>query len=376
MVPLDVQPVVQTVDANGQAVGASTTVTVTVLAGLGEIVTGGTAQTNAAGLATFSGLTIATITGQVGPITLQFAAPGLDPVTASIDLRCGLSTLLIPQTVSRTLSTGDCALGDPSLYLELFSLTTTQKTTPVQLTLQGEFPGSLGFIGPNDPHSLVGYTQPFSATSNISFKVLLPPGQTKIAVAPVYNNVLGNYTLTTAPASEDLTCVTPVTAVTSPITSVQQLDAGDCVNGSYLEDFAILGLPTNGTVSVTMHSSEFDPYIELRDDRSTVDSGSTIGTGSTSLTYTSGARKVYTLVLSSRAGGASGHYDFSLTATYPSNSAGADLKLPLPSATFRALQPTSRQSTPRAIRSRRSVYQGNGLVGPVPYSRNSVRKQR
>src|SRR4051794_31232658 len=174
MVPLDIQPVVQTVDANGHAVSASTTVTASVISGPGEVVAGGTAQTNATGLATFSGLTLARTPLGSGSVALQLAAPGLDPVTATFELRCGVLTLSIPQTLNRSLSTGNCTL-NPSFYYEFFVLTTTRALTPVQLTLAAKFPGSLSFAGPNDPHSLVGFAQPYTSVS-LSFKVLLPPG--------------------------------------------------------------------------------------------------------------------------------------------------------------------------------------------------------
>src|SRR2546423_581894 len=108
MVPLTIPPVVQTVDANGQAAGSSTTITVGVTSSTGVVMGGGTATANSTGRATFSGLTLGAINGAVGPVTLQFSAPGLEPLMKTIDLHCAILPLTTTQTVTRAVTTGDC----------------------------------------------------------------------------------------------------------------------------------------------------------------------------------------------------------------------------------------------------------------------------
>ena len=346
MVPLSIQPVVQTVDANGRAAGGATTITATVIAGSGEIEAGGTATTDATGRASFSGLTIGTVNGAGGPVTLQFAAPVLDPITATIDLRCALLPLSVGQTIGRSLTTGDC-LSPDGRYVNVFNLPTTQPITAVQLTLDGAFPGSLELQGPNDmSHYYWGYGWSADATDHrISYKVLLPPGATYIAVDPAQVGVVGAYTLTTAPAPEDLTCddLTPLGA--TPLTSVQKLGPGDCARNSFFEDFLVVGLPPLATVTVSMMSSAFNPAIEVLDaSTGGVETSSTgQGTTSVSFTNTTAAAASYELAFTSAVPGASGAYNFTLNITYPSGSAarapsGASMLLARPLIPFRSPQ--------------------------------------
>lgn len=330
MVPLPVQPVVQTADANGAVGSGSTTITASVIAGPGEIEAGGTAITNADGVATFSGLALGGVTGQVGQLTLQFSAPGLEPATTTIGLHCAVLPLSIPQSVTRSLATGDCA--DPNGgYFNKFALTTSPTVTAVQLRLAGAFPGNLAVEGPNELGNLWGWTMGEGATnSDISFKALLPPGRSFVDVASNRLDVLGGYTLTTVAASDDLTCDLLTSIAASPITSVQQLGPGDCVQSSFLQDLLVVGLPANATISASMSSSAFDPWIEVRDGFTESTLVHSTGQGSANLTFTNaGASEPFFLVFTSSVAGKSGPYDFTMNIAYPSGSAARSaLRLP------------------------------------------------
>src|SRR3954471_2548922 len=71
MVPLTSQPVLQTVDADGNPAGSAATITVSVIGATGAIAASGTATATSTGLATFSGLMLGAVNGVVGPTTLQ-----------------------------------------------------------------------------------------------------------------------------------------------------------------------------------------------------------------------------------------------------------------------------------------------------------------
>jgi hypothetical protein len=338
MVPLTTQPVVQTVDASGHTAGSSTTVTVDVIGSTGVVAAGGTATTNSTGLASFSGLTLGAINGAVGSVTLQFSAPNLEPVTKTIDLHCAVLPLTTAQTVSRAVTLGDCTFSG-GVHHNMFGLMTADPVTAVRLTEDGALPGALQFRGPNEHLYFWGYgVGPSQPDNKVSFKVLLPAGRTLVAVS-LLQNALGNYTLTTAPASADLTCETTAASAASPITSAQQLMTGDCVANSFLQDILFIGLPPNASVTATMSSAAFDPQIKLLNAFTAALITSSTAQGSTSVTFTnSDAPTPYYLLLTSSVAGASGPYNLTLNITYPSQSAvraaimvpSVDARVPLP----------------------------------------------
>jgi protocatechuate 3,4-dioxygenase beta subunit len=87
-VPLPVQPQIQIQDAAGNPVAsANVSISVNISSGGGTLSGGPTVvQTNASGLATFSGLTI---NGPTGPYTLLFTASGLASVSAPVTVGAG-----------------------------------------------------------------------------------------------------------------------------------------------------------------------------------------------------------------------------------------------------------------------------------------------
>jgi protocatechuate 3,4-dioxygenase beta subunit len=87
-VPLPVQPQIQIQDAAGNPIaGANVAISVNISSGAGTLSGGPTVvQTNASGLATFTGLTI---TGSIGPYTLLFNASGLTSVSALVTVGAG-----------------------------------------------------------------------------------------------------------------------------------------------------------------------------------------------------------------------------------------------------------------------------------------------
>ena len=110
------QPQVQVQDAAGNPVAGVASVGVTILTGGGTL--GGTTpiSTNAAGLATFAGLSI---TGTVGARTLQFTSAGLTSVTsAAIGLTAGVPTqMAVNLGQAQTATAGSAVAVDPSVVV-------------------------------------------------------------------------------------------------------------------------------------------------------------------------------------------------------------------------------------------------------------------
>jgi hypothetical protein len=330
MLPLGTEPVVQATDENGQAAPTTVTVTAEVLSGSGAVVAGGSATTDAGGKATFSSLTLGGVNGLVGALTLQFSAPGLAPVTAPVELRCAVLPLAVGQTVNGALTTGDCARG--GVFVNLFELTTSQPATGVQLTLDGLNRPALYVRGPNEPTYSWGW-EGGGGSRSISFKALLPAGRNLVSAATFHPGQTSSYSLTVGAASEDVGCEYVIASglalqaprlAASPITTAQQLGAGDCSVGSFLEDRLFVGLPPNASITVSMSSGAFQPRVNLIDRLSDAVVASATAPGAASVTYTNGTNPTpYNLILTSEAAGGAGAYTLNLNITYPTSAAAA-----------------------------------------------------
>ena len=355
MVPLATQPVVQAADASGRAAPATVTVTAEVVSGNGAVVAGGSATTDASGRATFSNLTLGGMNGVVGALTLQFSAPGLAPVTAPVELRCAVVPLAVGQTVNAALTTGDCAFRIGGGFFNLFELATSQAVTAVQLTLDGLDRPSLNVRGPNEPPPYFWGWEGGGGSRSISFKALLPAGRNLVAATTFHPGRTGSYSLTVGAASEDLMCEFVIGSglaiqgprlTASPITTAQQLGAGDCSVGSFLEDRLVVGLPENASITVSMSSGAFQPRVNVIEAFSHTVVASATAPGTASVTYTNGTNPAYyNLILTSEAAGGAGAYTLSLNITYPASAtsaAAAALRLPGPLVMQRGSAPPRR----------------------------------
>lgn len=355
MVPLPQQPVLQAVDAYGNPTQAALVVSAVVTQGPGNVAAGGTAATDAQGIARFTGLTLGAVGGRVGPLTLQFSAPGVNPATSNLELRCHLLPLTLGQPVTRSLTTGDCTwTGFSDWYVNRFEIQTTG-VTAVQLTQDGNFQSRLSYRYAIEPGT-DWYDGLSQANSNrVSFKVFLPPGRNRVIASSHSPGATGTYTLVGIATSLDISsCEFPRTA--GPITVTQRLTIGDCVVAGFFEDYLIFTLRPDASVTASMTTSQFVPQISIHD----FDTGvrltfaSNPGTAVVSFVNRSGGDKRYFLRMTSAVAGATGVYV--LTVTLPSGATpGAVLGGPArltPAAAGRGFDPTgSRQVSPPLPRS-------------------------
>lgn len=330
MVPLGTQPVLQTADASGTAVATTATITAEVVSDSGVVMAGGSATTDASGRVVFSGLTLGAFSGRAGALTLRFAGPGLEPVTAGLQLRCAVLPLAIGPTVNSAITTGDCTFHNGELK-NIYEITTSQPLAAVQLTVDVKFQlSALSVHGPNEPAYYWGRVSE-NIPDRYGFKALLAQGRSRIAVSSLVPGRTGSYALTAAAATEDLTCDALEAMATSPITTSQQLATGDCLVGSFLEDRLEVGLPPNASITASMTSSTFQPRIRLMDATTEEVVADATADASASLVFANGSTaNAYFLVLSSDASGNSGPYTLSVNITYPAAGAVTDAT-PLPS---------------------------------------------
>ena len=338
MIPLPVQPVVQTTDASGQAAGTTATISVDVISGNGTVVQSRMVGTDATGRATFAGLMLGAVNTQVGPVALRFSAPGLEPVVANVELRCAVVPLVIGQAANRTITTGDC--GRNGSYQHAFRLTTSQPVTGVLLTSDASFRSGVFVQGVNEPRFGWGFVLNPGST-HLSFKALLPPGDHHVLVGAPDPGQTGAYSLraTTPDNSVDLDCFT-TTLAASPITTTQSLGVFDCVTASFFQDYLVVGLPEHASITASMTSSAFEPVIKILE----ANSGAVIATGATSgassaITLTNGdVATAYFLMMSSSAANTTGAYSLTLNITYPASISASSVTLPAAKAVRKRIE--------------------------------------
>jgi hypothetical protein len=346
-VPLPIQPVVQVSDEKGRPISAAATVTARVVSGSGAVIGGGTVTTSASGLATFTNLTLGAVSGAVGPVTIEFGAPGLTAATAQTELRCATLHLALSQPVTRELTTADCRFGG-GLFANVFDLRTTLPVTAVRVTETGTFAPTVDIRGANEPAYFWGWTADVGATVNhLAYKALLPSGRHFVAVMTSEAGRTGTYTLTLTPESEDLTCEPLAAWVASPVTTTQHLGITDCFDGSVYFDEMLIGLPQHASIRVTMTSSDVQPVIELVNGYTNTIVASATAVGAASLDFTNGDQAIpFFITMSGTAAATSGAYTVAVNVTYPTSAAL------VASGASHSMRPIMRVPSARAARTR------------------------
>ncbi|HEX6943759.1 MAG TPA: Ig-like domain-containing protein [Gemmatimonadaceae bacterium] len=207
--PFTTQPAIQVRDAQGNPVSqAGITVTPSIASGGAATLLGGSATTNAAGLAQFSGLGL---TGPLGDYTIGFAAPALTGVTSgTIALGPGAPALMTIVQQPAGATSGAAFATQPSIQLSdaqsnpvtVAGITVTASVTGGGATLVGSASATtngsgvatfsnLGLSGP-----VGNYTLDFSSSGvpNVTSGTIAlaagPPAQLTIATQP--SSTVGN----------------------------------------------------------------------------------------------------------------------------------------------------------------------------------------
>jgi hypothetical protein len=261
--PLGVAPAVTVRDAGGNP-KPGVVVTFAVASGGGSV-TGGTATSNASGVATVGSWSLGAVPGLN---TLTASSPGLPTVTFSATALNALCSTSTPHSLGATtggaLATSDCQLGDGT-FVDFFS-TALPAADAYLFRQSAEFDTYLFLSAPDG--SIIADNDDESDTSrNSAIKALLPPGSFIIGASSYDPLVTGDYTISSATTSTAVTGCELVFVVKN-VTTAQNVETTDCLATTppaapiYADGFFIF-LRAGQSITVSMTSPIVDSFIDL-----------------------------------------------------------------------------------------------------------------
>ena len=228
---------------------------------------------------------------------------------------CARQPLAVGVATPGTLSNGtDCLVPTGKGARDRYSLNpSTQQTLIFNLTTNN--PVNLDVKSALSSRDVIG----FPAGSSMSLPFLMAPGDHDVEVADAVPGFPAgqSYTLTVTASSANLASCGPVTMFETGVVAVLNLAATDCSGitaGTRSDRFYTWAL-TGQTITVTMSSSAFDPYLRVLADQ-TLGAGTVLafddngGGGTTArVTYTNpDVPKSFTIEATSTAAGGTGAY--------------------------------------------------------------------
>jgi hypothetical protein len=251
--PVTELPSVLLSDSKGAPV-AGAVVTFTVTSG-GGTVTGGTATSNASGIATVGAWTLGTA---AGANTLSAQSGSLPAVTFSA---CGTGTHALGSTLDSQLSSSDCRLSDGS-FVDFYAVTIPTGGTYIFNETSAVFDTYLAFL--TSASGLVGINDDYLTNSTDSrLKVIVPAGSYFIGANAFDPNTTGTYSLTSAASTAEVANCEDVFVVPG-ITTPQSLATTDCSTNGFFSDEYVVFLSPGQSVTVAMTSPTLDSYVEIR----------------------------------------------------------------------------------------------------------------
>jgi hypothetical protein len=227
------------------------TVTFTVTSGGGSI-TGGTATSNAQGIATSGTWTIGNCRGQTvratsGSLNLTFTAAAT-----------GQPTIATGGTAAGTLDTTDCNID--GAYADEYALTTAAEAVNITLTA-ATFDALLNVA--NAAATVPIATNDNSTGTNSAIKLLASATTKTLTATTAVDGQTGPYTLNVASTTEDVASC-GIVFIEPGVTTNQSLTTTDCTthNGTTADGY-MLYIPAGGTVRISMSSNPIDALIEL-----------------------------------------------------------------------------------------------------------------
>lgn len=282
-------PSVLVSDASGAPlVGAHVTFVVT---GGGGTISGGSATTNASGIATVGSWTLGanpgqnTLVARIGSLpVVTFTASGANPCDNIPVHTLGSST-------DGQLLRTDCKLSDGS-FVDFYAVNVPAAGTYIFTQKSIEFDSYIAMLAQSGALVGVNDDSANSLTNRSSLlKVIVPAGNYTIAANSYLSDEIGRYTLASAASSAEVTNCEDAFVVIG-ITSPQSLQATDCNDGglgSYSDDYVIF-VAAGQQLTVTMSSSTVDSFLEIHADGSGIPIASNDNIDST----TKDARIVFT----------------------------------------------------------------------------------
>ena len=258
--PVAVPPSVTVKDPNGNP-KSDVVVTFAVASGGGSV-TGGTATSNAAGVATVGSWTLGAATGSN---TLTASAPGLATVTFTANAICAVQAVhSLGTTTPGALATGDCQLSDGT-FVDFFS--TTLGEANAYLFRQSALFDAYLFLATPDGGVIAEDDDESGTSTNSAIKALLPPGSYLLGASSFDAAVTGDYSISSSTTPTAVTGCELVFVVKN-VSTTQNVEAADCLSTTppappiYADSYFIF-LRAGQSMTVTMTSTEVDSFLEL-----------------------------------------------------------------------------------------------------------------
>ena len=258
-----VAPSVIVKDANGN-VKSDVVVTFAVGVGGGSV-TGGTATSNAAGVATVGSWMLGP---NSGTNSLVASAAGVPPVTfnaIATSAECNVrNNHTFGTTSSGTLSATDCQFSDGS-FVDFF--TTTVPTAGAYFFRQAAAFDAYLLLAFPDGTTIAENDDETETGKDSGIKALLPEGSYLLGPGSLNPGVTGDYTLSTSTTSTNVENCELVFAVKG-ISTDQNIAATDCLwttppAAPIYADVIFIFLRAGQSVTLNMTSSTVDSYLEL-----------------------------------------------------------------------------------------------------------------
>jgi hypothetical protein len=259
-VPLVVQPVLQAVDMSNNPTAFAATVTAAVDSGPGTILNGATASTDGNGRVSFSGFSLGGLSGTIGLVRVRLTAPGVDPAEFRVRLTCFAQPFALGTTVVSAVSAGDCTFTSGTALRE-FTVTSTQPVNHLRVSMTAGFQPRIFTRASNAVGTWYWGQSAGADARSMSLDLLSAAGTTSIAPGPALPGTTGAFSIRAEALSGDIACI--YTLVTGPITTTQRLAPGDCGNSSYYGDYFYIGVAEGATLSATVSSPAFRPYVAI-----------------------------------------------------------------------------------------------------------------
>lgn len=293
-------------DQNGGTL-SGVSVTFAVTAGGGSV-TGGTATTDASGVATVGSWTLGTaegantLTASSGNVHLTFTATAFDPCVVS-------ATHSIGGTTNGELTpASDCKFSDGS-FVDFIGTTLTAAGTYLFSQSSATFDTFLALYGSNGIP--IGFNDDFGSGHDSRIKAILPAGNYVLGANGYDRTQFGAYTLTSATNGGPVGNCEEVFVVRG-VTTTQNLDATDCARvGGYYGDQLLIFVVAGQAISVSMTSTAVDAYINIYDPNNVVVASNDNRDGTTTdaqLTYTPTITGFYSILPTSANVGGTGSY--------------------------------------------------------------------
>jgi hypothetical protein len=258
-----IPPSVLVKDANGNA-KSGVTVTFAVLSGGGSV-TGGTATTNASGIAAVGSWKLGS---SPGPNSLSATVAGLTPLTftatGTAQLCAQRSTHTFGTVSSGTLASGDCVLSDGSL-VDLYNMSIPQ--AGAYMFRQGATFNSYLILATSDGLPVAENDDEFDVGPGSAIKALIPSGNYILAPTSVDPGVTGSYEIASSTTSTEVSGCEEV-FIARNVTTNQNITGDDCNFASagatpIYGDGYLIFIPAGATVTINMTSTNIDPFLQL-----------------------------------------------------------------------------------------------------------------